>query len=291
MIAACAPLFGLTPLFAKALTEAGLSAPAAAFHRFSLSAAALLLVLGPALLTRGRPSPAFGWALLAGAALGVGWIGYVEALKIATVATVGVIYMTYPLFTLLIAWAWFGRRPAPAGAAAGALVLLAAALALGPGVLTGDRGALIAFTSPVAMALTICVLTGKLPGTGLTTLQIVGAISLGAAATLAPLMALAEDAAFPSGAQGWALALGTAVLTALAPNLLFSYAAPHVGPARTAMAGSLELPTVFVMGWLVFAEPLTPAELAAGALVTVAILITPASPAAEAAPSADRSAT
>ena len=30
--------------------------------------------------------------------LGIGWISYIEALKVVPVSTAGVIYMTYPIF-------------------------------------------------------------------------------------------------------------------------------------------------------------------------------------------------
>jgi drug/metabolite transporter (DMT)-like permease len=43
--------------------------------------------------------------------MGVGWVGYVRAVEIAPVSTAGILYMTYPVFTLLIAWLVFGDRP------------------------------------------------------------------------------------------------------------------------------------------------------------------------------------
>ncbi|WP_419739418.1 EamA family transporter [Ruegeria sp.] len=44
------------------------------------------------------------WGLSAGALMGLGWIGYVAALEKLPASTVGVLYMTYPVFTLVIAW-------------------------------------------------------------------------------------------------------------------------------------------------------------------------------------------
>ncbi len=41
--------------------------------------------------------------------MGIGWIGYVTALEKLPASTVGVLYMTYPVFTLATAWAVFGE--------------------------------------------------------------------------------------------------------------------------------------------------------------------------------------
>ena len=108
MVAVAAMFFSLVPWFAKNLAEAGIASPSISAFRFGLAA----LVLSPFLrFSRAKRATTF-WAMAAGLGLGLGWIGYVEALKTATVATVGVMYMTYPLFTLAFAWMW--RRETPA---------------------------------------------------------------------------------------------------------------------------------------------------------------------------------
>jgi hypothetical protein len=60
---------------------------------------------------------------------GVGWIGYVRAVEVAPVSTVGILYMTYPVFTLLIAWLVF-RRPAGRRARASQRLMIIAAAVL-----------------------------------------------------------------------------------------------------------------------------------------------------------------
>ena len=263
--------FGIVPVFARALTEAGMAPEAVAFWRFALTA-----LVGLPFLRLGRADRR--WTLRgvgAGAAVGLGWIGYVEALEAMPVATAGVIYMTYPLFTLAFAWMLFAQRPGARALAAGGMVLAAAAIAIGPtGLAFGGPGAVAAaFLAPMTFGLAIVVIVGWLvhmpAGARLAT------VSLGAVVGLAPLVAELPAAAILPGPGGWGTLLGIAVVTALVPQALYVVAAPRVGAARAAMTGSFELPTMFLAGWALFGEALGPGELAAGALVIAAILMTP----------------
>lgn len=71
------------------------------------------------------------------------------------------------------------------------------------------------------------------------------------------------------------LIVGIGLATALIPQLLYVSAAPFVGSARAAAAGAIDLPTVFVIGWLAFGESIGVPQLLGGALVITAVLITP----------------
>ena len=265
--------FGLAPWFAKSLTNGGIASVAIAFYRFLTSALVLLLFLN---VSRERRRSTL-WAMTSGLAIGLGWIGYVEALKGAPVSIVGVVYMTYPFFTLLIAWCWLGQSLTVRSVGAGLLVLAAASMALSPSLSAPSelRTLLLAFSAPLSFGFAICVLTGKL--TGLTPLERAAGVSLGAALGLLPLIvSLDARAVVPVQLADWGLVLGISVVTALLPNVLFAVAAPLVGPARTAMAGSMELPTMFVVGWLVFDEQIGVVRILAGILVIAAVLMTPA---------------
>ena len=100
--------FGTIPYFAKSLTDAGMASYAVAFYRYGLSA----LVLTPLLLRLPRAQfRILLWGIASGIGTGLGWVGYVEAIKTVPVSTAGVLYMTYPVFTLLIGWLWFGDTP------------------------------------------------------------------------------------------------------------------------------------------------------------------------------------
>src|SRR5690606_32647131 len=116
---------GLVPYFARSLTEAGIAPPAVAFFRYMFPAVAFL----PFLRLRGAMGRASLWGYCAGFCVGLGWVGYVRALDLMPVSAAGVLYMTYPLFTLVIGWALFADRPPGRAVLGGAMILVAAALA------------------------------------------------------------------------------------------------------------------------------------------------------------------
>lgn len=289
--------FALVPLFTKPLAEAGLASPAIALWRFAL-VALTLAPLWVLTLTPAQRVPAL-WAAGAGALLGVGWIGYVEAVQVASVASTAVIYMSYPLFTLVLAWAVTRRRPS-ARAAIGAVVILAAAiLALAPelhatvadarsapvsspsgGASAGEpvdvlAALLLSITAPASFGAAIVILTTRLQA--LSPVQRCGIVAMGSVIGLLPLVLGLEPAVFwPRDWETVGLLAGIAVLTALVPQLLYVTAAPHVGPARAAATGSIELPAMFAVGLLAFGEPITLLQALAGLLVLGAMVLTPA---------------
>jgi drug/metabolite transporter (DMT)-like permease len=96
-------------------------------------------------------------------------------------------------------------------------------------------------------------------------------------AGLAPLILATQPAALiPTDGTVWIHLLGLGLVTALLPQLLYVLAAPHVGPARTAAAGAVELPVMIGLGWLAFGEALGPREVVAAGLVLAAVALAPA---------------
>lgn len=266
-------MFGTVPYFARSLIEGGMTAPAVAFWRFALSG----LVLLPFVWSARRYREAIVWAVSAGFALGLGWIGYASALKTLPVATAGVLYMTYPIFTVLVGWLWLGIAPTLRASFAAALVLIAALISSSSGPVTrADVPAmLLALTAPLGFAYGIAVLTAKLGE--LSVLARIAAIQLGSVLGLLPLLVAtgAMATVLPATASGWWLAAGAALITALVPQLVYTIWAPRVGANRTAVAGSVELPTMFLVGLLAFSEPLGPGQWAACALVLAALFLAP----------------
>ena len=263
--------FGAVPFFARGLAEAGLSPAAIALSRYSLTA----LLLSPLLLKSHR-DPAILWALGTGLAIGLGWIGYVEALRHAPVATVGVIYMSYPLFALIAAWLLLAQRPSPRSILAAGLILAAAAAAMSPAAVSPEAlpALFLSLAAPLTFGAGIAVLTGKLHS--LSPLERVFYTTLGATLGLLPLVVFVEGgASLPTDAGIWMLLGGLALATAFLPQLLYVVAAPMVGAARTAAAGSIELPVMFLVGWLAFAEAVSGPQILAGLLVMTAIVLTP----------------
>ena len=264
--------FGTVPFFAKSLSEAGMASPAIAFYRFALTA----LVLIPFLhFGKGMRMATF-WGLLAGIGMGIGWIGYVRALDTMPVSTLGVLYMTYPLFTVLIAWLGFHDYPTIRSLASVALIFLAAFVALSP-TATGVISLSIlffAFLAPLGFGFAINVLTNIL--IQLPPLSRIACVSLGSVLGIAPLiLSLEPESILPSSTAAWWLIAGIALITALIPQLVYTVNAPRIGAARTAVAGSIELPTMFVVAWIAFGESLNLLQLIAGIIVVMAIIITP----------------
>ena len=185
--------------------------------------------------------------------------------------------MTYPLFTLLASWLLIRNVPNRQSLAAGMLILVASIIAFTPdGMSDAEHQALfIAFLAPLAFGLSISVLTDKLHN--LSPLQRLTGFTTGASLGLLPLILNLEYAQIvPSDPALWKYIIGLALLTALVPQYLYSTLAPMIGPAKSAMAGSVELPTMFVIGFMVFGESIGFVQILSGLLVVTAILITPA---------------
>ncbi|MGM0585838.1 MAG: DMT family transporter [Pseudomonadota bacterium] len=272
MLAGAAALFGLVPLFARELQAMGVGDAAIALYRFGFAALALAPFAPLERDRRGKGAMLFG----AGLAVGLGWIGYLEAVRQVPVAAAGVVYMSYPLFVALFAWLLLGQRPGARGLGAAALVLGAAALMLGPAALAGGAAPALLWSvgSPVTFGLAVVVLSAMTPGLGV--LEKLSAFIGGAAAGLLPAV-LAQDApAFPGSAEGWVAVAGLGLTTAFVPHLIYAAFAPRVGPSRAAATGALELPTMLAIGWLAFGEAAGLREVAAAAALAIgAIFLAP----------------
>lgn len=267
--------FGLVPYFARSLTAEGMAPHAVAFFRYAIAASVLL----PFVWQARAHWKALLWGLSAGVSMGVGWIGYVRAVEVAPVSTVGVLYMTYPVFTLLIAWLLFGDRPGRRAVLAALMIIAAAALASSPAAISAEHlpALVLSLAAPLGFGFGINVLVHKL--VVLKPLARISCVSLGSVLGLLPLLAATPvEALRPVSAEGWWLVVGIALGSALVPQLLYTVCAPVIGTARTSIAGSVELPTMFLVGWFAFAEPVGLAQWAACAIVISAIVLTPGKP-------------
>ncbi|TMV06409.1 DMT family transporter [Ruegeria sediminis] len=263
--------FGLVPYFSRGLTEQGLAPYAVAFYRYILAA----VVLFPALVLCRSAWREILWGMAAGAVMGLGWIGYVSALETVPASTVGVLYMTYPVFTLLIAWALFGDRPTKRGLVAAGLIIVAAVIAGSPAAVPPDHipRLLVALAAPFGFGFGICVLVHRL--SRIAPLARIASVSLGSVLGLSPLI-LTSDIAdiLPGDSSDWALNTGLGLVTALVPQLIYTICSPVIGATRTAVIGSIELPTMFAVGIVAFGEIISPAQAVACALVLGAIALT-----------------
>jgi len=266
--------FGTIPYFAKALTDAGMASYAVAFYRYGLSAFILLPLFLRVLAAQPRIAT---WGVVSGVSVGLGWIGFVYALRTVPISTVGVLYMTYPVFTLLIGWLWFRDAPSRRAITGASMVVMAALLASSPAAVEPRHlpAMLISLTAPISFGFGINVLIHKL--TPIRPFSRVASFSVGASISLLPLMILStRGTVLPQIAAHWWLIAGLALGTALIPQLVYTTFAPQIGAARSAVAGAVELPTMFFVGWFMLGDVIGPAQWLACLLVTLAILMTPA---------------
>ncbi|MEL7280682.1 MAG: DMT family transporter [Pseudomonadota bacterium] len=262
--------FGLVPYFSRGLTESGLAPHGVAFYRYTLAAVFLL----PFVIRCRRHRTVILWGMLAGATMGMGWIGYVTALKSAPASTVGVLYMTYPVFTMLIAWILFADPPTRRALLASSLIFLAAVIAGAPGAVKADQipALVMSLGAPLGFGLAICVLVHRL--SRIEPLARIGAVSLGAVLGLAPLMVTSDPAdVIPRDGDVWFMIAGIALLTALVPQLIYTVCSPIIGTSRSAVFGAVELPTMFAVAVIAFGEPLTWPQVIGCALILSAILL------------------
>ena len=266
--------FGTIPYFARTLTDAGMAPHAVAFYRYGISA----LVLFPLLLRIPRARwKTVCWGIFSGVLVGLGWVGYVNGLKTVPVSTIGVLYMTYPVFTVLIGWAWFRDRPSFNALCGAGIVLLAALLVSSPAAVDPQHlpAMLISLTAPISFGIGINILVHKL--NPISPIKRVASFTVGASLSLVPLLIATEpQAVLPQTPAQWQLIAGLALGTALIPQLIYTTYAHRIGAARSAVAGSIELPTMFFIGWFALGETIGLAQWLACLLITLAIVLTPA---------------
>ena len=273
VIVACAICFGSVPIFVRELQGLGNGPATIALYRYGFSALILLPFLP---LERHKRASAL-LVAGAGAVLGLSLIGYLDAVGNAPVAAAGVVYMSYPVFAALFAWALLRQALTWRSLMAAGLVIGAAALLLDPTVLSHEvMSALVwAIPAPIAFGFLVVVLSGMA-----SELSALERTVCGLSGSILGLLPLAiqegQGSVLPVSSQEWGLIIAMGLATALIPQVLFTIACQKVGPVRTAAAGSFELPTMFLIGWLVFGETFGFREVISACLVLSAILIAPA---------------
>lgn len=282
MIIFCAVTYSVAALVGRGLIASGMSPAAVAFYRFVIAAVA---TSGALALSPSKRSATV-WGLASGVAMGIGWLAYMSVVDALPVATLGVIYLTYPMFTMLTLWLVFGRRPSARAVVGGLVIVTAAVLALGgSGSMVSAGGAGdgsgrllttwgLALVAPITFGLSVAVLTERL--VVLDPFERLAGVTLGGVVGLLPLvLALPARAVVPQTGSAALLVLAIGVGSSLLPMTVYSMAAPCVGGTRAAAAGSLELPSMFVLGWLILGEPVSTIQWMAGGLILMAVLATP----------------
>ncbi|MXW93527.1 MAG: DMT family transporter [Rhodospirillaceae bacterium] len=260
--------FGLGPALGQFAADNGLSPLTTTAWRFVIP----VLVLSPFLpraFAHGRLAFV---GLAVGAIAALGMVAYFTALRHLSVATVSVIYFTYPLFTILLDRVLFGERIRRRAVAASLMIVGAAVVVVPAGTLSGGQAEifLLAFAAPVGFAILIVALSRTLTPIPLLPRASIGLT--GALAGLAPGFLLFDAGPLlPAAPQATAILIVFAAATTVIPQLLYTAGSRHAGAGLTAIAGAFELVVALLVGWLWLGDPVLTREVIAGLLILAAL--------------------
>lgn len=261
--------FGLGPALGQFAADNGLSPLATTAWRFAIP----VLVLSPFL------PRAFAYGRLAfvglavGAVAALGMVAYFTALRHLSVATVSVIYFSYPLFTILLDRLLFGERIRRRAVAASLLIVAAAVVVVPAGGAGGGRAdiVLLAFATPVGFAILIVALSRTLTPIPVAPRASIGLT--GALAGLAPGFFLFDAGPLlPAAPEAAATLVVFAAATTVIPQLLYTAGSGHAGAGLTAIAGAFELVVALLVGWFWLGDPVLTREVVAGLLILMALV-------------------
>ena len=195
----------------------------------------------------------------------LGMMAFLTAMRLTTVAHVGIIYATIPFVAALMAWVVLRERVGRSTLLASAVAFAGVALTLAAGLGEGDPlGDLMSVAMTLLMGVMI-VIARRSRG-----IPMIPAACL--AAVLATLMALPLAKPWP---VGWHDLIYLALFgaTNMGIGLIFVSAGSKLIPAvETALIGSLEAPLAPLWVWLAFGETPLVTTVAGGALVMAAVI-------------------
>ena len=270
-------MFGTVVVMQRLLIEEGIATEAAVGLRYLVGGVVCLAILAalrrPLAPVRGERLKAF---LLGALVYGMQAVLFYQALQHGTVATVSLLFYTYPALVLIASlalglrrWSWYAAAAALMSAGGAALVVLS-----GRQVGIDPTGIALALASACFVTLFLLINKRLLPVSP--ALSVSAWVSFGvAASTLAVAIAQGQIHDI-SGRAGWLL-LVSGALTGLGTGGMY-VALAALGPPRTAVLLSLQ--TVVAVGGsaLVLGQPLLAGQLLGGALILVAIALGALSP-------------
>ena len=267
LVAAGAICYGLLPRPLEILRDEGVGSTSSLLVRFGVS----IVVLAAIVTWRRCAGGSFAVPLLAGLGIGAATIFLFEGYAWLPAPTAILVFYTYPAFTLVLASLLFRAGMEWRMILAIVLVLGAAGLIVTPGNLgaTPLDGVLITFGAPLGYGLYLACL-GAAAGHVLWRTLIVSI----AACMVIVFWHLVSDASFtlPVSTQGW-ISLGWVGLgTGIVATSMVVAGTAMAGSGRSAVAGSTELVTVLLTGWLLFGEVVR-WEAVAGAVAILAAIV------------------
>ena len=263
MILLAALFAGSRPLFARWVSGDGLNSAVITLYQVVFGAL-IFGGFGFAQWERVRANKAaVSVAVLSGVGIGIGTLAYYEAVTRLPVATVTAIYFTTPAIVAIFETVIHRRWPRPLALLSIACVLIGCLLVIGPQTAGGEASVvdyLIAFVPPVAWSILLMTISTWL--VDFPAWAQVGFISSGALVpTVLALLWWPPVAFLPSTTIGWWGLVGIITVSGLFSQFLTSTGVPYAGAERASVIGVFEMVTAVLIGWFIFWEPITTAQL------------------------------
>lgn len=215
-------------------------------------------------------------AFSSGLFVGIGGMAYFEALQRLPVATVTLVYFTYPAMVITVVTLLRRRWPQPSALLAIVCVLIGCGLIVGPKLQGTDSLIIdfaIAFITPLSWTLLLLLLAGPL--IVLNPWSRIGLISNGATFAMIVVVIVWQPPTFmPRTMIGWLGVLGLVVVSGIFTHILWIIGIPKAGPERASIAGVFEVATALAVGWVVFLEPITLSQCVGVFLIGTALILT-----------------
>ena len=266
-----ATCIALSPIFVR-LSEAGPTATA--FWRTALALPALwplYLLQRPRLRDMGPP------LLLVAAGLAfAGDLAFWHAsIRLTSVANSTLLANLASIFVTLAAWLFLKQRPSAlfvaglAAALAGVTLLVHSSVQLSSRGLVGDALGVVTAVFYAGYLLAVKQLRDRSCGT----LLIMAVSSTITTLALLPVALATGERILPHTGIGWLDLMGLALVSHAAGQGLIAYALAHLPAAFSSVSLLLQPVMAALFAWVLLAEPLSPLQLAGGAVVLAGIYL------------------
>lgn len=268
---------GLRPLFARLLLDDGITVTSTAFYCY-LGSCILFLPYGVRELKQtSEKEMTVLLSIVAGIIVGTGSMAYFEALRRLPIATVILIYFTYPAFVIILLAIIHQRLP-QLKAWFGVMCTLAGIwLIVGSGIENASHALIdyaIAFIAPLSWTILILSLGGP-PLNRLKPFSRIGFISSGAVLTIAVFLFFQETAVqFPSSQTGWIGLICMVFISGTLCHVFTTVGVESAGAERCSFAGAFEIAVSLGIGWVVFTEAFYITQAAGILFIYLALVLT-----------------
>ena len=270
MILAATSGFGMVPILAQLMMQAGFGADAITLCRVAIPLLLFLAWFNP----RGFDRMEAVRTLLLGIFGGIGMVLFMRALAETSASTVILLYYCYPFFSILLGNLLFRQRMTRNSLSSALLILVAVSLTLNPESIDADQLPLVlgSLLAPLSFALMIQYFAN--PVKAMQPAQRMITSTTGTLIVVLPLvLATGSVNMLPQQPENyfWILVIG--IISAALPQYLFVQGAPRAGAGVTASLTSLEVVVAMMLGVLVLGQTLNQMQITAAILIVIAQLI------------------